>query len=473
MADPQALAQLAAVVAELDRRRRRERFLAGGALSPWQAKAWADESRDQVWICGRRAGKTDLAMKLLAKTALGEERVQSVYVNTTIKRALATVWDELLEVNAEFELGGVPNVVKSSITFPNRSRLVVTGCENKKMANDIRGRRRVKRYHIDEGQDWDPDLLRYFIEQVVHWSKADVRGECGLSGTGGAPQGYWAWLCSPESGFSVHTATAFDNPFLAPGEAQALIAKACKERGVDESDPGIQREFYARFVADLNRQIFPYDPAKNGYTPEQLPRGQWFHVVSGDVGTVDATDVGKLGWCDTDPRLWLLRHSEVKGIGATKQLELYRTYLTDCGDTLAGAVLDPGGGGAALIADLGAGPNGIQVEAAEKQGKVAACLLMRDALRTGMLMLPAGDERLIRQLTSVEWDPQAIGSVIRGHMPDPVDMLLYGFRKARALNWYHPPEPEKPPPTDAELMEERWNDFDHRAAREDDWLDGS
>lgn len=455
------------MVAELARRSRRARFLGGDGLSPWQARAWADTSRDQVWPCGRRAGKTDLALKLLCATALGQERVQAVYVSTTIKRALATVWDELVELNDEYQLGGVVNVQKSYIRFPNGSRVVVTGCENKKMANDIRGRRRVKLYVIDECQDWAEELLKYFVEQVVHWSKADVRGSCVMAGTGGAPRGHWATACMDGSGWSKHTATAFDNPYLAEGEAQKLIDKACTDRRCTTEDPSIQREFYARFVVDLLRQIFLYDPARNGFgagAHHQLPvTGEANTIIAGDVGTVDRMAVGALQWWTTDPRLWLSRRTSKAGLGATDQAALVQGYLDDFSSSLRGAVLDPGGGGKALIVDFKAGPNGVPVEAAEKEGKVAACLLLRDALRRGDVMIDASDKELIDLLQSVEWDPENIGSVIRGHMPDEVDMLLYGFRKARALNWYKAPEPPKPTPTEAEAMAAAWDKYDQRA----------
>lgn len=471
MPDP----QLAAVVAELDRRRRRARFDSGGALSPHQLLAWNDQARDQAWPCGRRAGKTDLAQKLLLRTALGQARVQAVYVSTTIKRALATVWDELVDLNEEFCLGGVVNVQKSTFTFPNRSRVVITGCENKAMANDIRGRRRVALYIVDECQDWKDDLLKYFVEQVVHWSKADVRGSCVLAGTGGAPRGFWAAACLAASEWSKHSWTAFDNPYLAPGEARALIDKACKDRKVTEDDPSIQREFYARFVVDLLRQIFQYDQAKNGFGAgmfHQLPtQGEASTVVAGDVGTVDKTAVGALRWWESDPRLWLAKSIAKSGLGATDQAALIQSFLDEFADTLRGAVVDPGGGGKALIVDFKAGPNGVQVEAAEKEGKVSACLLLRDALRRGEVMIDASDAELIEDLQSVEWDPENIGAVIRGHMPDPIDMLLYGFRKARALNWYRPTPPPKPKPAEAEAMATRWEEFDEKAERGEDDVD--
>lgn len=465
---------LAAVLAELERRNKRERFLAGDGLHDGGQRVMVlDQAKRKVWNCGRRFGKTKGAPNALFRAALSLPDVRAYYVNTSKLRAHDTVWDEFRRTNRDHHLGGEPDQRMHWITLPNESKVVATGVEDKTMADDLRGRPRVKLWLIDECQDWPPDLLKYFFEYVVYPSLADVDGDVILAGTGGSPNGWW-WERTGDPAYKQFKYSIHDNPTLPKGIARALIDQACKERGCDEADPSIQREFYGRFVPDENRQIFPYVLERNGYgpgAPHQLPPGPPDHVVvAGDVGTVDFTSVGALGWWASDPRLWLLRHTELRKVGTTDQVRLFRSYMKDYAGQLCGVVIDPGGGGAPLIIDLGQGPNQIHVEAAEKQGKVAACLLLRDALRTGMFMVPADDETYIRDLTSVEWDPKAIGAVIRGHMPDPIDMTLYGFRKARALNWYKPPEPPKPPPTAAELMAQKWDEFDERAGREDAWL---
>lgn len=440
-------------------------------LFPGQVAAFRDRSRFQAWPWGRRAGKTDLAEKLLLRTARTRPGTRTYYVSTSIKRAVDTVWDELVVLNQDHKLGGVPNVSKSSLAFPNGSRLIVTGVDNKAMANDLRGRKKVAAYFIDEAQDWADDLLSYFYEKVVFPSLADVRGCVVMAGTGGPPRGFWYRAATVETHFSRHTGLPFDNPFLAAGEARALIDQACKDRGCDENDPSIQREFYAQFVADLTRQIFPYEARKNGYHRGELPGGTWQHVVAADFGTVDATGVVVWGWTDASPHLWLVERSKRTGLGASGQVALVRDHLARYEATLVGAVGDPGGGGAALMVDLQQGRDGVAVEAAEKAAKPAACMLMRDALRTGQIKLPADDLELLADLQTPEWDPDNVGGSIRGHMPDLVDAMLYGFRKARALNWYEEPVPPAPTPTAAEAMAARWEKMDEREEGDGDWAD--
>lgn len=467
---------LLAVLAE---RQRRKVEAAGGVdfkrlLFPEQAAAFDDPSRWLALPGGRQGGKTDLAEKLLLRSAMAREGTQSFYVSTSIKRARNTVWDELVEFNRTLQLGGKPNHGLLTIAFPRqRTKLTVTGVEHRKMADDLRGRKKVALYVVDECQDWPDDLLRYFYEKVIYPSLSAVAGGVVFAGTGGPPRGFWHDVATKDPTYGRHLFTPLTNPFLAAGEAQALIAKACKDRGVDISDPSIQREFFARFVADLTRQIFPWDARKNAYRRDELPGGTWQHVVTADFGTVDATSVGCLGWSDADPRLWLVDRVAKKGLGASGQTKLFNSMMAKYERTLVGAVGDPGGGGAALIVDLQGGPGGIDAEAAKKAAKASACLLMRDGLRTGMgPMIPEDDAEMIEDLQKPEWDPDNVGKAVRGHFPDNVDMLLYGFRKARSLNWFEePPLPAKPL-TPIEVLEQRLadqDDVEHPA--EQDWAE--
>ena len=463
-------------------RQRRKAETAGGVdfgklLFPEQQRAFADPSRWKAIPGGRQGGKTDLVEKILLAISAAREGTQSFYVSTSIKRAKATVWDELVQLNRDLGLGGKPyHVGTPYISFPRqRTKLTVAGVENRKMADDLRGRKKVILYAIDECQDWPDDLLRYFYEKVVFPSLSAVAGGVIFAGTGGPPRGFWHDVATKDTTFSRYVFNPLTNPFLHPGEAQALIDKACKDRGVDIMDPSIQREFFARFLADLTRQIFPWDAAKCGYKRDRLPGGNWSHVVASDVGTVDATSVGVLGWTDVDPRLWLVDRVSKRGLGPIGQMKLINGMAAKYERTLVGTVADPGGGGAGLIVDLTQGPDAIDAEGAEKTGKASACMLMRDSLRTGAgPMIPLDDLEMIEDLQKPEWDPDNIAKAIRGHMPDNVDMLLYGFRKARSLNWFEAPPPPKPAPTQASMaleIERRMDEADEADPGDQDWAE--
>lgn len=426
-------------------------------LSPQQARRYGDKSRFQAWPAGRRSGKTNLAEKLLAKVTRDTKGQQFFYVSTSIKRAVSTIWDELVLLNLDHKLGGEPNLTLHTMRFPGGGLLTVTGVEDKTMANDLRGRPKVGGWFIDECQDWKDDLLRYFYNEVVYYSLADVAGWVKMAGTGGPPDGFWYEVATSLPEWQRHEEwTPLDNPFLAPGEAAALIAKACKDRGVDVNDPSIQREFFAKFMVDLVRQIFPYDAAKNGYrrgtwdhragwwTGGDLPVGDWQVVVAADFGTVDAAAWAAIGWTKHDPRLWLLETDAQPCLGSSAQVTMVKAATEKYARFLVASVGDPGGGGKSHMTDLRQ-EHWIPVEVAEKAGKASACLLMRGNLRSGKLMVAIEEPEFISQMQKPEWDPNAVGQVIRGHFPDRVDAALYGHRRATGFHHYEPAPAAKSP----------------------------
>jgi len=386
------------------------------------------------------------------------ERVQVFYVSTSIKRAVATVWDELTIVAEDMDVGADVNLTNHTMRLPTQSKLTVTGVENKKMANDLRGRQRPKLWFLDECQDWDPELLRYFYESVIYPRLNDVMGGVIFAGTGGSPRGYWyERTIDPE--YSHHRATAYDNPIAPPGETAKLIAKACKERGCDETDPSIRREFFAEFVPDLNRQIFSYEDGRNGFDREARPGGPWRFVLGADFGTVDRTAVHVWGWTPQSPRLWMwksARSPHGEQLGASRQMALVRETWAEfrkLGDVV-GVVGDPGGGGKALIEDMkgmfpGAGTG--SMEPAEKTDKAAACMLMRDDLRNGSIAIDRSDREFIADLQVPEWDPAAVQKVVANHFPDTIDAALYAYRLARH-HWYKAPAPEPVDPEEVAAL---------------------
>jgi hypothetical protein len=450
-------ALLARAADEAARRNRPATFRLDSLLFAQELAAANDTAREQAWACGRRSGKTTTAEAKLTETCLANPGTQSFYVSTSIKRAVATVWDEVLLLNHDHELGGVPNQSTHVITYPNASKLWVTGVEDRVMANDLRGRKKVKLYIIDECQDWKDELLRYFYQHVVYPSFSDVRGSVIFAGTGGNPRGFW-YERTVDPTVAQHTWTPFDNKHLADGEAQALIEKAMRERGCDITDPSIQREFFAKFVADLNRQIFHYDDARNGYDPADLPPddGAWRFSIGMDVGTVDYTAVHVWGWHPSSPRLWKRASVKRKDLGSSGQAALIKAAVAEWRQrgTVVGVVGDPGGGGKPLIVDMkgawpGAGTGSMEV--AEKLGKPAACIMMRDDLRSGRIAIDRADKDFIADLAVPEWDPSVVEKVIKNHFPDTIDAALYGYREARH-HWYREPPPE---PEDREAAERK------------------
>lgn len=403
----------------------------------------------------------------MLSTALQTPACQVFYVSTTKLRAAATVWDSLVDQNREASLGGRPNYSNHVILMPNGSKVWVTGCENKKMADDLRGRRRPKLYVLDELQDFSDDLLRYIVEKVIMPSLADVGGSVLLMGTGGSPRGFYYEAQAEDSTWNIHRWTPFDNPHLMAGEARALVDKAMRDRGVTEDDPSIQREFYGRFVADLTRQIFPISEI-NLY--DDLPQGRYTYVIGGDVGAVDATAAVVWAWPGVGRKLYEVHSDEARGLPVSGQVAFFEALIREYREKgpLLAVAIDPGGGGKGLILEL-QGRYNLPIISAEKTEKPAMAVTMRSDLLNGTIQIRRSSTKLRAALQQPEWDPDNVGTALKGHWPDLADSCLYGYRHCYQ---YLSPVPE-PPKSVEQRMEDEQREYleRHQRMRErDDFL---
>lgn len=388
----------------------------------------------------RRAGKTDLLALLLLAVAADRPEVQAYYISTTKLRAAATMWLRLCTLARQGGLSAAKeNAALHRLLLPNGSQIVVTGVESRRMANDLRGRQRVALYALDEAQDWDDELLRYLRDDVITPSLADVSGSVVVAGTGGSPHGLWYEMATAAT-WRRWTWTPADNPHLAPGEVDALIAAAASERDLGLSDPSIRREFFAEFVADPRRQVLSVT-ADNLY--DELPPGQYSYAIGVDVGTVDATAVVVWGWRHGVPgELWEVYSHEERGLPADRQAAFIGRVLERYQRSLVAMCVDPGGGGAGLIRQLQARAPNLPIVAAEKGDKAGACVILRSDVAGGIVRVRRSSTQLIRALAAPEWDTDAMK--IRGHCPDLFDAALYGHRHAIAYIERAPPPPKTP-----------------------------
>lgn len=105
-----------------------------------QLAAFQDVSILRVVDGGRRIGKSKLAAVMLLDTALRLPRARCLFLALTREDARDIVWQELIELNQDYALGGEPNLVRLEMTFPNGSRVTVGGAKDRQQAERRRGR---------------------------------------------------------------------------------------------------------------------------------------------------------------------------------------------------------------------------------------------------------------------------------------------------------------------------------------------
>lgn len=138
-------------------------------LLPWQLKVWQDPHRFKVLACGRRTGKSNLAIKLtLAKALEAPEGSAVVYVAPTLGQARQIAWDALLDTGKDVIKSA--HVNQLDITLITGRKIHIRSAEN---PDTLRG---LKLYYavLDEAA---------FIKDDSTWTKiirpalSDLEGE--------------------------------------------------------------------------------------------------------------------------------------------------------------------------------------------------------------------------------------------------------------------------------------------------------
>lgn len=375
-------------------------------------------------------------MRDAVKKSLENENASVLYLNETRDRAARTFWEELKSFVWSAGLPYRANEAKLVLFGPGNRWIWVGGGESKKHVNRWKGLLpKIAAAYIDEAQDWRPDVLVHAYSQVLGPALSDIGGSFTVGGVPGPtpdPMDPWFnWTHSRE--FSQHGSefdppwTIWDNPYV--HNARQLLDRDKNTRGVDESDPTIQREYFGRWVRDNQILVFgALDDILNSY--DGLPDGDWVFAVGIDGGYVDEASICTLGWRRRDDarKVYVTRSDLFGHAGAHETVDRIRETTSGLGARLLGSYADPAAGMKNIAHDLWA-RHGVEIESADKQDKIGGIKLLVSAFASRELLLPRG-HRLFTSLRRVQWDPDNRGEKLKGHTPDDVDALLYAYRKA-------------------------------------------
>lgn len=396
-----------------------------------------DTAKYKTGVCSRRSGKTVGCAADLVDTAQSFPGTVSLYITLSRLNAKRIIWGELLEINRIYGLGASANETELCLTFPNASKIYLTGAKDRQEIEKFRGLA-LKKVYIDEAQSFKA-YIQTLIDEILAKALFDHDGTLILLGTPGPiPAGYF-YEASQSSEWSHHGWTMLDNPFLerkSGKKAMELIEADCKRMGVSVSDPRIQRECFGKWASDPNSLVFRWAEA-NHY--DRLPDGRkWSYVLGIDVGWSDSDAIAVLGWCEKGPEAYLVEES-VKAKQGITELAAEIDRLVKAYDPVS-VVMDTGGLGKKIAEEM-TKRYGLPIKAAEKTRKYEYIELTNDALRTRRL-LAKRDSQFAQDSFLLEWDKDkstgdklVVSDVFHS---DITDALLYAYREA--LHWLHVPE---------------------------------
>ena len=225
------------------------------SLLPWQLEVWQDQHRFKVLACGRRTGKSNLAIKLtLAKALEAPEGSAVVYVAPTLGQARQIAWDALLDQGRDIIKSA--HVNQLDITLVTGRKIHIRSAEN---PDTLRG---LKLYFavLDEAA---------FIKDDSTWTKiirpalSDLEGEALFVSS---PDGrnwfydlYNSALKGEDEDWAAFHFTTRDNPTISEKEIEAARKTL--------STLVFKQEFEASFAVS-GQNIFKEEWIKTGPEPK-------------------------------------------------------------------------------------------------------------------------------------------------------------------------------------------------------------
>ena len=398
-------------------------------------------------ICSRRSGKTVACAADLVSTAIRNPRRVCLYITLSRSNAKRIIWNDLLEINRIYDLGGKPNETDLSIKFPNDSFIYCSGASDRTEIEKFRGMA-ITLCYLDEVQSFRA-YISTLVDEIIAKALFDYHGTLCLIGTPGpVPAGYF-YECSKSPAWSHHAWTMFQNPWLEKKSGftpQQTLDRELARTGLTVNSPTIQRECFGKWVVDDEVLVFKYNSERNHYDTRPHLDGPWSYVIGVDLGS-NGTDRDKdaiavLGWNEHIKDAYLIEEDVGGSQGITdltdKLEKLIKTYNP------MKIVMDTGGLGK-KIADELTSRYSIPLTAAEKTRKFEYIELLNDAMRTNRFFAKR-DSQFAQDCSLVEWErdlehPGKLKISDRFHS-DSGDATLYAFREA--LHWLSEPEKVNP-----------------------------
>ena len=410
-----------------------------------------DTAKYKTAVCSRRSGKTVSCAADLINTVLSHDEGDVIYITLNRKSAKRIIWRQLLEINKHFDLGGKPDNVELTITFPHGKHPVihVSGAKDASEIEKFRGMAFRKAY-IDESQSFR-SYIRELIDDVIEPALTDYDGSLSLIGTPGPiPAGYF-YDAAHSPGWSHHSWTIHQNPFIelkAGKSVEELLDQIKKRRGIDETDPTFRREYLSEWVRDTDALVYKFNKRKNLY--QDLPEGKMEYIFGIDIGWHDADAIAVLGYSYEDKSVYLVEEW-VKNKQTISDLVAKINILKDKYAPVK-MVMDSGGLGKKIQEEIQR-RHEIPVEAAEKQRKFEFIELLNDDLRTSKFKA-LSRSRFEQDSYLTQWDrsnPDKL-KISNSYHTDIGDAVLYAWRECYHY-LYTEPDPVLDPFTDEYMLD--------------------
>lgn len=456
--------ELAREILKRQKLKQRAEDLKRAALSPLSDKQLGfvtDTAKRRVAITSRQSGKTTAALAFLLQQAT-QPKSRHLYTAATSDGARDPMWERLKHECEDRRIAHEANETRLEMRLTDYGSVIaLRGVPDVKQANRLLGRT-IDSAVIDESASYPEETLKTLIVKVIEPMLMAKNGKLALIGTPGLqPKGFF-YECSVSKAYSQHRWLMNDNPIYGDrvGEIHRDVLSA---NGWTLDTPTFRREYLGEWCADTEAAVYRVTDRN---LCDNLPEGNWRHVIGVDFGYRDEAAFIVVAWRDHDPTLYVVHEDSeqellVDGyVSRIKQLIKQYNPIAVVGD--AGAL------GKTLTETL-LQNHGIPIEAADKRDKPTAIRQVNSDLHKGAIFMRR--DGLFEQMSTLRWHPEKIGLLEQPGMPnDRCDAFLYSYRKA--WHFLQKPLPPKPVHGSTEYfkrIEEEIREQVRREAEYDPW----
>ena len=288
------------------------RALLGGAFEKQRAFI-ADPRKLKALFCTRRSAKSYTAGIYLTIEALLNPGCNCLFVGLTRQSAKSIIWKDILRViNDRFKIGAQPHLTELAWLFPNGSIIKVVGADtDEEEMNKLLGAK-YRLVCIDEASMYTISLSN-LVYGVLKPAMTDpnLRGERGTICLMGTASNFTRGIfyditTHREPGWSVHTWSAHDNPYVAK-QWQEELDEIQTQRPLYMETPQFKQWYLNKWVVDEEKLVYKFNETKNLYDKLPLKPLGWTYILGIDTGWDDDNAFVLCGYHENDPTLYIIR----------------------------------------------------------------------------------------------------------------------------------------------------------------------
>ncbi len=428
-----------AAAAEAARRARASRESRPDVLAgafPQQRAVVLDESPFKCEFCTRRAAKTYTWGLEAIHDSFTHPMARYLFLGLVRDEARSMFWEDVLkDINRHYPgIGMRFNESRLEAVLPNGANIRIGAADaSSEEMRKLLGLK-YRKIAIDEAQDWQHTDLRVMVFEILKPALADWRGSVSLLGTPGrvAKGLFYDVTNRTEPGWSLHTWTTFDNPYMREKWAAEIADLKARFPGIEET-PAFQRAYLGRWVVDESNLVYRYRAGRNDFNGK-LPQmaTPWHYVLGVDLGYADDTAFVLGAYHLNLPVLYILEAAKKKGMdisAVAQRIKLYQSRFS-----IETVVID--GSNKQAVAEM-QNRHGLSLVPSDKTGKADFIELMNSEFIAGprILVDPTACEPLTEEYRRLVWrDKKVAGTAMVAREEHPLlpnhacDGALYLWR---------------------------------------------